>query len=82
MILHLSVFWFGFQIPITVREMLAVVAWPTMATFMKLDDIIEENVIRRSSIQLMRKQRAMSINRGRRRFSLFRRTSVEEGLEE
>ena len=82
MILPLSVFWFGYYIPITVREMLAVIAWPTVSTVMKLDDIMEENVIRRSSTQLMQKQRAMSVRLSRRRFSLFRKTSVEEGLDE
>ena len=80
MVLPLSVLYFGHNIPVTVWEMLAVIAWPTMSTIMKLDDLMEENVVRRSATQLVQKQRAASIRLSRRRSSLFRKTSVEEGL--
>ena len=82
MVLPLSVSFFGYQIPITPREMMIVVAWPTMATLMKLDDIMEENVTRRSSVKLATLQRNVSLRMSRNRLSLYQKTAVEEGLEE
>jgi hypothetical protein len=82
MILPLAFMWFGFRIPLTVGEMLTVVALPTVFVLSKLDELMEENVRRRSSVEVVRLQRTRSGDMGRRRSSLFQKTMVERGVDD
>ena len=82
MILPLSFMWFGFKIPLTVWEMVVVVALPTVFTLSKLDELMEENVCRRASVEVVRLQRKLSVDHNRRRSSLFKKTVVEVGVDE
>jgi hypothetical protein len=81
MVFPLAFMWFGFQVPMTVQEMLLVVAWPTVITVLKLDDLMEENVRRRTAARLAKTQMNYSFSKGHQRSSLFASTSVEKGLE-
>eukprot|EP00945_MAST-04E_sp_MAST-4E-sp1_P002508 g2508.t1 len=82
MILPLAFMWFGFKIPLTVWEMLTVVALPTVFVLSKLDELMEENVRRRSSVEVVRLQRTRSMDMDRRRSSLFQKTMVERGVDD
>ena len=82
MILPLAFMWFGFEIPLTVGEMLTVVALPTVFVLSKLDELMEENVRRRSSVEVVRLQRTRSVDMDRRRSSLFQKTMVERGVDD
>ncbi len=81
MVFPLAFMWFGFHVPMTVREMLLVVAWPTVSIVLKLDDLMEENVRRRTAARLVKTQMNYSFSKGHQRSSLFARTSLEEGVE-
>ena len=80
--LPLTLSWFAFQIPLTMREMLLVVAWPSVGTALKLDELMEQNVRRRTTTSLVGRQRKRSTDLGRRRASLFGKTIVEGGVDE
>eukprot|EP00944_MAST-04C_sp_MAST-4C-sp1_P016026 g16026.t1 len=81
MVLPIAFMWFGYLIPLTMVEMLLVVFVPTVFTLLKLDELMEENVLRRSAIKIVERQRKRSMNAGRRRSSLFAKTSVEASAE-
>ena len=81
MVLPLTILYFEFRIPISVLEMLSVVLWPTLSTIVKLDDIMEENVVRQTSMRLISLQTATSIRISRRRSSLYQKTELETVLE-
>lgn len=82
MVVPLAFIWFGFKVPLTLGEMVLVVCLPTIFTAMKLDELMEQNVRRRVSMEAIGRQRKRSMDAGRRRSSLFQKTAVEMGVEE
>ena len=78
----LSFMWFGFEIPFSIWETSCVVAIPTISAVSKLDELMEQNVRWRATMEVVEKQRKMSFSRQRRRSSLFEKKSVETGIEE
>ena len=82
MVLPLAFLWFGYRIPLTVGQMIAVVILPSLFTLSKLDELMEENVRRRASFEVGQVQRKMSFDLKRKRTSLFKKTDVEMGAEE
>eukprot|EP00944_MAST-04C_sp_MAST-4C-sp1_P011937 g11937.t1 len=67
----LSVMWFGYQVPISIPEMLAITLMPTFSMLGKLDDILEEVIHHRAAQQVLREQSRRSFKQKRRRESLF-----------
>lgn len=78
----LGFIWFGYRVPLLVGELVSVVALPTLFVLFKLDELMEENVRRRSSAEVVQLQRKRSMEMKRRRLSLFQRTVVESGVEQ
>ena len=67
----LCIMWFGYQMPISISEMLFITLLPTFFMLAKLDDILEEVVHHRSAQQVLREQSKRSFNMKRRRESVF-----------
>jgi hypothetical protein len=67
----LCVMWFGYQVPISISEMLSITLMPTFSMLGKLDDILEEEIHLRAAQQVLREQSRSSLNLKRRRDSLF-----------
>eukprot|EP00943_MAST-04B_sp_MAST-4B-sp1_P001107 g1107.t1 len=82
MMFPLFFMWFGFEIPFSIWETSCVVAIPTILAISKLDELMEQNVRRRATMETVERQRKMSLSRQRRRSSLFEKNSVETGVEE
>eukprot|EP00944_MAST-04C_sp_MAST-4C-sp1_P006193 g6193.t1 len=82
MVLPLTFSWFGYSIPLTVWEMTLIVLMPSIFTVMKLDELMEQNVRRRVTMEVIGRQNKRSTDVGRRRSSLFRKSAVEVGVEE
>ena len=52
MVLPIAFMWFGYLIPLTMVEILLVVFVPTVFTTLQLDELMEENVLRRSAMKI------------------------------
>ncbi len=72
----------AFEIPFSVREITFLLLWPLGSTFLKLYDLMEENVSRRSTLNLIVLAESISVKNLRNRQSLFSKTAVEIGLEQ
>ena len=59
----------SFNIPMNPHEILFVVGWPSISTLLKVDDLLEENVRRRTFISVLERQYALS--KGRKKSSVF-----------
>ncbi len=78
----LCVMWFGYQVPISITEMLAISLMPTFSMLGKLDDILEEGIHHRAAQQVLKEQGRRSLTQKRRRESLFQQVAHLEMAKE
>ena len=78
----LCVIWFGYQIPISITEMLQITFIPTFFLLAKLDDIFEEIVHQRTAACVIKDQVEHSVKMRRRRKSLFQQVAHIQMAEE
>jgi Ca2+/Na+ antiporter len=74
-VLPLTLIYFGYQIPISISEMLQIMLLPTFFMLAKLDDIFEEGIHHRSAHQVLKEQAKQSFKIKRRRESLFQQVA-------
>ena len=73
----LGTMWFGYQIPISIPEMMQITIWPSLCLLSKLRTILREIIRVRTDNAIIRQQNKLSSNIKRNRKSIFRRTSSE-----
>eukprot|EP00943_MAST-04B_sp_MAST-4B-sp1_P009230 g9230.t1 len=78
----LCVMWFGYNVPISIPEMLSITLLPTFFMLGKLDDILEEGIHHRAAQQVLREQLKRSFKQKRRRESLFKQVAHLEMAKE
>eukprot|EP00944_MAST-04C_sp_MAST-4C-sp1_P005270 g5270.t1 len=78
----LCVMWFGYQVPISIPEMVSITLLPTFFMLGKLDDILEEGIYHRAAQQVLREQLKRSFKQKRRRESLFQQLAHLEMVKE
>jgi len=74
----LPVFWYVYEVPISILEMLSITMMPTFSMVLKLGDIFKETVLLRAAHQVLKEQsgHALSMRRGRR--SVFEEVAFVE----
>jgi hypothetical protein len=67
----LCALWFGYQIPISIPEMIQITVWPTLCLFRKLQSILREIIRVRTDNAILREQMRLSKTENRNRRSIF-----------
>ena len=73
--LPLCVFWFGYQMPISIPEMIQITVWPAICLFSKLRSILREIIRVRTDNAIFFEQLRVSKVEGRNRKSIFRESN-------
>ena len=81
MLLSLGYMWFVFKIPVAMSEIMLVAGVPSVFVLLRLDELMEENVYRRTMLRILDKQKKASFAQTRRRTSLFKKTPMEVAIE-
>jgi hypothetical protein len=76
--LPLCVIWFGYNIPISIPEMLQIMFWPTLSIFSKLRSIFREIIRVRTDNAILREQNQLASKLNRNRRSIFRASNSVE----
>eukprot|EP00942_MAST-04A_sp_MAST-4A-sp1_P001683 g1683.t1 len=76
--LPLGTLYFGYNVPISIPEMIAVTISPSFFLLAKLDDIFEELIRRHAANVVLNEQRKYSFRQKRRKKSLFKQISYLE----
>ena len=69
------------NIPISLYEMLSIVTWPSLSMLMKLDELMEQNVLRRTHNEIHKAQTRSSRALRRNRLSIFRQTEIDSVIQ-
>ena len=82
LLLPLAFMWFGYQIPISISDMLLLTVWPTLSALMKIEELFEESIRQNYTRVVVQSEERKSFKMNRRRSSLFQQPVIMKEAEE